>query len=129
MTVYKMIECVGTSGTSISDAIRAALKQVGAQVQGEQESDSSVYGPLRWFEVKEIRGSVEGVEPTEFQVKVVVASEMRLTEEARTARGATGRTREARSQAAQIAAKGGERRRTDLARGFNRQPGKTRGGS
>ncbi|GEM_PF-761843 len=123
MTVYKMIECVGTSGTSVSDAIRAALQQVGAQVQGEKGEDT-VYGPLRWFEVKEIRGAVEGVEPTEFQVKVVVASEMRVTHQAN---GAKGGTRSARSQAAQVAAKGGERKRSDLARGFERQPGRSRG--
>jgi len=119
MTVYKMIECVGTSGTSVSDAIRAALSQVGAQVKAE-EGEDSVYGPLRWFEVKEIRGAVAGTEPSEFQVKLVVASEMRVTDEARDVRK-QGQTRQTRSLAAQVAAKGGQRKRTDLARGFNRQ--------
>lgn len=127
MTVYKMIECVGTSGTGVSDAIRAALQQVGAQVKAEQGEDS-VYGPLRWFEVKEIRGAVSGTEPTEFQVKLVVASEMRVTEGAEDARPrGQGRTRQTRSAAAQVAAKGGERRRSDLARGFERQQGRRRG--
>lgn len=125
MTVYKMIEVVGTSGTSVSDAIRAALQRVGAQVEGEQGTET-VYGPLRWFEVKEIRGAVNETEVTEFQVKLQVASEMALTEEARVALEPKRKTgsRQGRNQAAQIAAKGGEKRRTDLARGFQKQRGK-----
>jgi flavin-binding protein dodecin len=119
MTVYKMIECVGTSGTSVSDAIRAALSQVGAQVEAE-EGEESVYGPLRWFEVKEIRGAVAGTEPSEFQVKLVVASEMRITDESVGVRK-QGQTRQTRSVAAQVAAKGGQKKRDDLARGFDKQ--------
>jgi len=123
MTVYKMIEVVGTSGTGVSDAIRAALQRVSAQVEGEREAP---YGELRWFEVKEIRGNLVDCEVGEFQVKLSVASEVPVTTGAeRGARRSTG-SRQARSTAAQVAAKGGDRRRTDLARGFEKQAGRSR---
>lgn len=117
MTVYKMIEVVGTSGTGVSDAIRAALQRVSTQVEGERDEP---YGPLRWFEVKEIRGNLNEGEVGEFQVKLAVASEIPVTQDARGLPRRAG-SRQARSTAAQVAAKGGERRRSDLARGFERQ--------
>ena len=59
MTVYKLIEVVGTSDKSIDDAIRGALVRASDSVED-----------LRWFEVKEIRGSVDDASRPEFQVKL-----------------------------------------------------------
>lgn len=115
MTVYKITEVVGTSGTSVSDAVRAAIERAGETLDD-----------LAWFEVKEIRGAIAEGKVDEYQVKVDIGFALHAAEK-KTGEGAgnrdrTGTTRQARSTAAQVAAKSGERRRTDLAKGFEKQP-------
>lgn len=112
MTVYKTIDVVGTSGTGVSDAVRAAVERASATIDD-----------LSWFEVREIRGKLNGGEIAEFQVKVEIGFELRAADEA--SRGAgSAPARSARSVEAQAAAKRGERGREDLARGFEEQPGR-----
>lgn len=125
MTVYKMIEVVGTSGTSIDDAIRGAIERASTSVED-----------LQWFEVKEIRGRIlpaqhgqgQSANATEFQVKVnigFVVHAPKNVEALKASRGGKEPTsRQARSTAAQVAAKRGDRKRTDLARDFNKQRSK-----
>jgi flavin-binding protein dodecin len=55
--VYKVIEVVGSSATSIEDAIEGAVARAAATVRD-----------LRWFEVKETRGHVEGGKVAHYQV-------------------------------------------------------------
>ena len=59
--VYKKIEVVGTSEKGIEDAIRNALQRAGETVHG-----------MSWFEVSEIRGSIEGNQPAQYQVTVKI---------------------------------------------------------
>ena len=117
MSVYKMVEVVGTSGTSVSDAIRGAVERASMTLDG-----------LQWFEVKEIRGSIAEGEIAEYQVKLGVSFLLRAPEAA-PKNGARGKqaTRSARSAKAQVAAKRGDKRRTDLSRGFQKQPPRSRG--
>lgn len=117
MTVYKMIEVVGTSGTSIDDAIRGAIERASSSVDD-----------LQWFEVKEIRGRINEANAAEFQVKVnigFIVHAPRNVEQVKAGRvGKEPASRQTRSTSAQIAAKKGERKRSDLARGFNKQRSK-----
>ncbi|HVM45937.1 MAG TPA: dodecin [Candidatus Thermoplasmatota archaeon] len=117
MTVYKMIEVVGTSGTSIDDAIRGAIERASASVDD-----------LQWFEVKEIRGRINKANAAEFQVKVNIGFVVHApsnVEEVKKARGGKeATTRQTRSQVAQLVAKKGGRKRSDLARDFKRQSSK-----
>jgi len=46
---YKLIELTGTSNTSIEEAVQTALAEAAKTVRN-----------LRWFEVIETRGSIEG---------------------------------------------------------------------
>ena len=46
--VYKLVELVGTSGTSVSDAIQNAITRASATVRN-----------IRWFEVAQVRGEVK----------------------------------------------------------------------
>lgn len=116
MTVYQMNEIVGTSGTSVSDAIRGALERATAQ-----------YEHVQWFEVKEIRGRIDADQNPEYQVKVELGCLLPATgSEPHTAAKRSVGSRQARSQAAQVAAKGGERRRADLAKGFETQGARSR---
>lgn len=55
--VYKIVEIVGSSPTSIEDAIQNA---VGRAAQSLRE--------IRWFEVKETRGHVESGRVAHYQV-------------------------------------------------------------
>ena len=59
--VYKVVELVGSSATSIEDAIQAAIGRA-----------SSTLENVRWFEVTETRGHVEGGRVTHFQVTLKV---------------------------------------------------------
>ena len=59
--VYKLIELVGSSKTSIDDAIRSAIKRAGKTVKH-----------LDWFEVIETRGHIVDSKVTHFQVKLKV---------------------------------------------------------
>lgn len=55
--VYRLTSIVGTSDDSVGDAIRTAVKTASGSLRN-----------LDWFEVKEIRGSVNDGDVTEFQV-------------------------------------------------------------
>lgn len=56
-SIYKKIEIIGTSGESVEAAIDNAVARAGESVRH-----------LRWFEVDEIRGSIEDGKVSEWQV-------------------------------------------------------------
>lgn len=58
---YKKIELVGSSTTSIEDAINNALAEAAKTINH-----------LEWFEVKETRGHIEGGRAAHFQVTIAV---------------------------------------------------------
>jgi len=60
-TVYKIIELVGSSATSIEDAIEGAIARASTSLR-----------EIRWFEVKETRGHVENGKVAHFQVTLRV---------------------------------------------------------
>jgi flavin-binding protein dodecin len=55
--VYKIIEVVGSSATSIEDAIEGAIARAATTIRD-----------IGWFEVKETRGHVEGGKVAHYQV-------------------------------------------------------------
>jgi hypothetical protein len=55
--IYKIIEVVGSSETSVEDAINKAVSRAASSVHG-----------LRWFEVKETRGHIEDGRVAHYQV-------------------------------------------------------------
>ena len=55
--VYKVVELVGSSPTSIEDAIQTAIKRADETLRN-----------LRWFEVIQTRGHVEDGEVRHYQV-------------------------------------------------------------
>jgi flavin-binding protein dodecin len=55
--VSKIIEIVGTSKKSVDDAIKSAVKRTGSSVRN-----------MRWFEVVQIRGHIDGSDVDQFQV-------------------------------------------------------------
>ena len=55
--VYKVIEIVGSSAIGIEDAIQGAIARA-----------ASTLHDIRWFEVKETRGHVEGGKVAHYQV-------------------------------------------------------------
>ncbi len=57
--VYKKIELVGTSGTSIEEAVNSAVTKAGQTVHN-----------LRWLEVAEIRAALDGGKVSQWQVTV-----------------------------------------------------------
>lgn len=57
--IYKKVEVVGTSEESLEDAIRNAVARTGETVRN-----------MRWFEVVETRGRIEGDDVDEWQVTV-----------------------------------------------------------
>ena len=59
--VYKSIEVTGSSQTGVEDAIRRAVAKAAESVHN-----------LRWFEVMEIRGAVDGNEVSYWQVKMKI---------------------------------------------------------
>jgi len=59
--VYRVIQLVGTSEKSISDAIEQAVARA-----------SKTLRDLRWFEVVETRGSIEGRRVSQYQVTLKV---------------------------------------------------------
>lgn len=59
--VYKIIEIVGTSKTGIEDAIQQAIAAAGHSAAN-----------LRWFEVVETRGHLEGGKVDHYQVHLKV---------------------------------------------------------
>lgn len=113
MTVYKMEEVVGTSATSVSDAIQGAVERATASFEDVQ-----------WFEVKEIRGRILPDQTPEYQVRVEVGFLLHAPGEGDAnlrKQGAVKGSRQARSVASQVAAKRGEKGRSDLAKGFQKQ--------
>ena len=59
--VYKIIEIAGSSHTSIDDAIRNAVTRASKTVRN-----------MRWFEVVETRGHIEGDSVAHFQVTLKI---------------------------------------------------------
>jgi len=55
--VYKIVELVGSSTTSIEDAIQTAIKRAGQTLRY-----------LQWFEVVQTRGHIENGEVKHYQV-------------------------------------------------------------
>ncbi len=66
--VYKRIEIVGSSTTSIDDAIRTAIAQCSKTVKN-----------VEWFEVQETRGHVENGQVAHFQVVLKVGFRIEAT--------------------------------------------------
>ena len=64
--VYKVVELVGSSPTSIEDAIQTAIARA-----------SSTLENVRWFEVIETRGHVEGGKVAYYQVTLKVGFTLR----------------------------------------------------
>ena len=59
--VYKIVELVGSSATSIEDAIQTAIARA-----------SSTIDNIRWFEVTDTRGHVEGGKVSHYQVTIKI---------------------------------------------------------
>lgn len=59
--VYSVTELVGTSETSIEDAVRGAVARAGQTLKH-----------LDWFELTEVRGHIENGEIRHFQVGVKI---------------------------------------------------------
>ena len=59
--VAKVVEVVGTSGESIEKAIEAAIGRTAETVRN-----------LRWFEVTELRGHIEGGQVERYQVMLKI---------------------------------------------------------
>ena len=59
MAVFKKVELVGTSPTSIEDAVGGAIATASESVRD-----------IGWFEVREIRGRVADGAVTEYQVVI-----------------------------------------------------------
>jgi flavin-binding protein dodecin len=59
--VYKLLELVGTSGESVSDAIQNAISRASATVRN-----------IRWFEVVQVRGEVADGKVGHYQVTLKV---------------------------------------------------------
>ncbi len=59
--VYKIIELVGTSETSIEDAIQTAITRASSSMRN-----------LRWFEVTQTRGHIAGGKVQHYQVALKV---------------------------------------------------------
>ncbi len=63
--VYKVVELVGSSATSIEDAVQAAITRANQTLRN-----------LRWFEVLETRGQVEDGKILHYQVTLKVGFKM-----------------------------------------------------
>jgi flavin-binding protein dodecin len=59
--IYKVVELVGSSETSIEDAIKVAIRRASETLRN-----------LRWFEVVDTRGHIEDGEVRHFQVTLKV---------------------------------------------------------
>ena len=60
--IYKTIELVGSSTTGLEDAIRNAVAKAAQSLRN-----------LRWFQVIETRGQIEGSQVAHWQVTIKVA--------------------------------------------------------
>ena len=59
--VYKILELVGTSTESVTDAIQTAITRASATIRN-----------IRWFEVAQVRGDVTGGKVAHYQVTLKV---------------------------------------------------------
>ena len=59
--VYKILELAGSSAKSVDDAIQTAITKASATVRN-----------IRWFEVIQVRGHVEGCQVAHYQVLLKV---------------------------------------------------------
>lgn len=59
--IYRVTEVVGTSSESIQQAVRNAVRRANETLRN-----------LDWFEVSEIRGTIDGADVREFQVGVKI---------------------------------------------------------
>jgi dodecin len=59
--VYKIVELTGSSPNSLEDAIRNAVSRAGRTIRD-----------MRWFEVIETRGHIEGGTVSHFQVTIKI---------------------------------------------------------
>ena len=59
--IYKTIELVGSSTVSVEDAIRKAIAKAAETVRN-----------LRWFEVTETRGHIEGGQVAHWQITLKI---------------------------------------------------------
>jgi dodecin len=59
--IYKLIELVGVSNTSVEDAIQNAISRANQTLKN-----------LDWFEVNETRGLIQDGKVNQFQVKLKV---------------------------------------------------------
>jgi len=64
--VYKIIEIVGSSESSIEDAVEKAIVRASSTIQD-----------IRWFEVTETRGHVEGGKVAHYQVTLKIGFTLR----------------------------------------------------
>ena len=64
--VYKIVEVVGSSATSIEDAIESAIARASRTVQD-----------IGWFEVTETRGHVEAGKVAHYQVTLRIGFTLR----------------------------------------------------
>lgn len=62
---YKKIELTGTSSVSVEDAINHAIKKASQTVR-----------LMRWFEVMEIRGRIDGEKTSQWQVTIKIGFAM-----------------------------------------------------
>ncbi len=60
--LYKKIDVVGTSREGVDQAIQNAISQAGETIDN-----------IQWFEVKELRGNVEGGKVDSYQVDLQLA--------------------------------------------------------
>jgi hypothetical protein len=59
--VYKVIELTGTSNVSVEEAVNGAIARASKTIRN-----------MRWFEVIETRGSIDGGKVGEWQVSIKV---------------------------------------------------------
>lgn len=59
--VYKLLELTGTSTVGVDDAIRNAIARAGKTVHN-----------LRWFQLVEVRGGIDGGKVANWQVTIKV---------------------------------------------------------
>ena len=59
--VYKLLELTGTSTTGVDDAVRNAIAKASKSVHN-----------LRWFQVVEVRGGIDGGAVASWQVTIKV---------------------------------------------------------
>lgn len=59
--VYKLIQLTGTSSTSVEDAVQNAVARASKTVRN-----------MRWFEVLETRGTIEGGKVDQWQVTLKI---------------------------------------------------------